>query len=768
MADTIIPNVVVSMPSQIFTLARSFKAASSGRIYIGKIDTDPTIPENQIQVYLENEDGSLVPIAQPIIINAGGYPVYNGQIAKFVTVQGHSMAVYDAYGTQQFYYPNVLKYDPDQFSQAIQNGDGFKYIGKASSYENLKTFVPTKPGQFILLASYYEGWSVDPMPPTGGEFVSVLGSAQDDGGHICVPNGQTGIYWKRVTNVVSLVDYGVKTFSWNDSNVILENDQSGKINSACARAVYTGMPLVAPPSSFNGSLRGIPVLKSIDITNVKEIRGDLLLFCHNTRGSYTNDLGLTTSTGVNQPFVLFNMNGDFGANGGYIFSTVKGPRKYGTIRVVNLGDRSTRLNGQLHFFASTSFDQCFSEGFNGWGIHWGVSQDSVIGHQSSSRCGSINQFSIFAYSYPRSGANSDFCNNLTFTSTICEYSQDRSVMLAGPNVHYERIHEEGTLVTGNTPASWGVHSIDSYAASYGSKIANFALAINNGVGSQLNIVDLNGLSSASFNAVLNMAYSEFGLVQAIRTATDKTYLTNVIVGTGWSGDGGSVETLRADRVYIDDTASKLGMVGATLLEVRGPNVVVERASTRFLNLYSGTVKNYSGSSTGYVNLGGSTYPARLLSSTITSAPIYVDTTSGADSVIDGCYIATSITRGRFDGSTVTASGSRPVQFRGCEFTSAFDLPSAGALMEFTNCRFSNLVLGTGTYYQIHKGSRIEKLTKNVAAWGLWAFDDSTIVRALEGVWAWPDTAYGNYGLRVVSPMDGKTRKYTTTGWIGDV
>lgn len=114
MAD-IVPNVVVSMPSQLFTLARSFKAAANGRIYIGKIDTDPTIPENQIQVYLENEDGSHVPMAQPIMINSGGYPVYGGQIAKFVTVQGHSMAVYDAFGVQQFYFPNVLKYDPDLF-----------------------------------------------------------------------------------------------------------------------------------------------------------------------------------------------------------------------------------------------------------------------------------------------------------------------------------------------------------------------------------------------------------------------------------------------------------------------------------------------------------------------------------------------------------------------------------------------------------------------------------------------------------------------------
>lgn len=109
-------NVVVSQPSQLFTLARSFKANANGKIYIGKIDTDPVNPENQIQVYVENEDGSHIPVSQPIIINAAGYPVYNGQIAKFVTVQGHSMAVYDAYGSQQFYFPNVLKYDPDQLS----------------------------------------------------------------------------------------------------------------------------------------------------------------------------------------------------------------------------------------------------------------------------------------------------------------------------------------------------------------------------------------------------------------------------------------------------------------------------------------------------------------------------------------------------------------------------------------------------------------------------------------------------------------------------
>lgn len=131
-------NVVVSMPSQLFTMARSFKAVANGKIYIGKIDTDPVNPENQIQVYVENEDGSHVPVAQPIIINAAGYPVYNGQIAKFVTVQGHSMAVYDAYGAQQFYFPNVLKYDPDQLRKDLASPGGINLVNDAQSKSELQ------------------------------------------------------------------------------------------------------------------------------------------------------------------------------------------------------------------------------------------------------------------------------------------------------------------------------------------------------------------------------------------------------------------------------------------------------------------------------------------------------------------------------------------------------------------------------------------------------------------------------------------------------
>jgi hypothetical protein len=127
-------NLVVGMPAQLFTLARSFKANANGKIYLGLPDTDPTIPTNQIPVYIESETGDLIPAAQPIVINSGGYPVYNGQISKFVTVQNYSMAVYDDYGSQQFYFPDIAKYDPDQFGP-----DLLKQLAQIGQYANDNT-----------------------------------------------------------------------------------------------------------------------------------------------------------------------------------------------------------------------------------------------------------------------------------------------------------------------------------------------------------------------------------------------------------------------------------------------------------------------------------------------------------------------------------------------------------------------------------------------------------------------------------------------------
>ncbi|EDF8260148.1 endorhamnosidase [Salmonella enterica subsp. enterica serovar Typhimurium] len=162
-------NVVVSNPRPIFTESRSFKAVANGKIYIGQIDTDPVNPVNQIPVYIENEDGSHVQIAQPLIINAAGKIVYNGQLVKIVTVQGHSMAIYDAHGSQVDYIANVLKYDPDQYS--IEADKKFKYSVKLSEYPTLQDAASAAVDGLIIDINYNftDGESVD----FGGKILTI-------------------------------------------------------------------------------------------------------------------------------------------------------------------------------------------------------------------------------------------------------------------------------------------------------------------------------------------------------------------------------------------------------------------------------------------------------------------------------------------------------------------------------------------------------------------------------------------------------------------
>lgn len=205
----IIPNVVVSMPNQLFTLARKFQAASNGKIFIGKIDTDPTIHENQIQVYLENEDGTTVPVSQPLIINQAGYPVYNGQIAKFVTVQGHSMAVYDSYGAQQFYYPNVLKYDPDQFEKRFS--EEIKNIINKIEKEN--TFCKKEYVSIPIKNYFYR----EIMSTIGGDYGFPQGFDIDDDGNFWM-NFPTGNNQKRPVIVFSKTGEMITWFTIPESS----------------------------------------------------------------------------------------------------------------------------------------------------------------------------------------------------------------------------------------------------------------------------------------------------------------------------------------------------------------------------------------------------------------------------------------------------------------------------------------------------------------------------------------------------------------------
>lgn len=139
-------DILVTSPYRPFTLPNQLKAVFNGSIYCGTVDSvDPS--NSQVQVYKVNEDGSRIPVAQPLRTNAGGYLVYNGQPAKFVTDSSHSLLVRDSIGVQVWYEPDVSMVDPQSFASFISSGDGAYNVGydpklPESSSISVSSFLP--------------------------------------------------------------------------------------------------------------------------------------------------------------------------------------------------------------------------------------------------------------------------------------------------------------------------------------------------------------------------------------------------------------------------------------------------------------------------------------------------------------------------------------------------------------------------------------------------------------------------------------------------
>lgn len=121
-------DILVTSPYRPFTLPSQFKAVFNGFIYCGTVDAvDPS--NSQVQVYKVNEDGSRIPVAQPLRTNAGGFLVYNGQPAKFVTDSNHSLLVRDSLGVQVWYAPDVRVADPENLATDLTSNGGAAIIG---------------------------------------------------------------------------------------------------------------------------------------------------------------------------------------------------------------------------------------------------------------------------------------------------------------------------------------------------------------------------------------------------------------------------------------------------------------------------------------------------------------------------------------------------------------------------------------------------------------------------------------------------------------
>jgi len=102
---------IVRLGPEYFPDPTKGRPVSSGSLYIGEPDTDPTVVSNQITVSAVQEDGTTVAISQPISTGAGGVPLYLGSPVILTVSESYSLKLLDPYGSQVYYVANNFAQD---------------------------------------------------------------------------------------------------------------------------------------------------------------------------------------------------------------------------------------------------------------------------------------------------------------------------------------------------------------------------------------------------------------------------------------------------------------------------------------------------------------------------------------------------------------------------------------------------------------------------------------------------------------------------------
>jgi len=103
---------VVKLSPEYFPNTSIGRALSSAYIYVGEPDLDPTVVANQKTLSVQQEDGTIVAVAQPIRTGAGGVPLYLGSPVTLLVDGDYSLTVLDSNESQIYYVPSVLYYTP--------------------------------------------------------------------------------------------------------------------------------------------------------------------------------------------------------------------------------------------------------------------------------------------------------------------------------------------------------------------------------------------------------------------------------------------------------------------------------------------------------------------------------------------------------------------------------------------------------------------------------------------------------------------------------
>ena len=118
----------LNLGAQYFPAFNSGKPISAGYVYVGRVNFDPEIEANQIAVNLVLQDGTKIPIEQPIRTSAGGVVEYNGSPAIVEVESDYSIKVLDSFLNLVYYFAEVSPGEGQGisigYSKVVDDGGG--------------------------------------------------------------------------------------------------------------------------------------------------------------------------------------------------------------------------------------------------------------------------------------------------------------------------------------------------------------------------------------------------------------------------------------------------------------------------------------------------------------------------------------------------------------------------------------------------------------------------------------------------------------------
>lgn len=117
------------------------KPVDNGYIYVGIVDTDPEVVINQKPISVQQEDGNIVVVAQPLRTGAGGVPTYNGSPVTILVDGNYSLKITDSLNAQVYYVPSSV--------------DSVAQVTRLDTYTDLKATTGVSDGQQASLSGRY-------------------------------------------------------------------------------------------------------------------------------------------------------------------------------------------------------------------------------------------------------------------------------------------------------------------------------------------------------------------------------------------------------------------------------------------------------------------------------------------------------------------------------------------------------------------------------------------------------------------------------------